>query len=366
MKNSINPAVVSTIAQQISKFYPQFDKKEFLKVASKLPALDLKARVIAVAEELKKHLPESYSKSIQIINQVVASDQLEGFALWPFSEYISKYGILDFDLSMLAMHLLTQKFTSEFAVRPFFIHDSKKVLKYFKTWTKDENHHVRRWVSEGSRPLLPWGMRLPQFVTDPSDTLILLEQLKYDEELYVRKSVANHLNDISKHHPKLVIETISRWEKNAPTKHQPKMIWIKRQALRTLIKKGNPEALKLMGVKGDAKIKMSPILLNQSKFKIGDQLQFSFEITSTAKTKQKLVVDYLIHFMKSNGSAKPKVYKLKTLELMPNQKQKIDKSHSLKLITTMVYYPGMHRISIQVNGKIFSEKNWLFDCLGKK
>jgi 3-methyladenine DNA glycosylase AlkC len=359
-KNLINPKVIQKIASEISNVWNPFDQREFVKISKKMEPLELKARVLLITEELKKHLPESYPKALKVLVKVIEKGRLEGFELWPFSEYIGQFGLDDFDLSMHAMHSLTQKFTSEFAVRPFFVRDHQKTLQYFKKWSQDKNHHVRRWVSEGSRPLLPWGMRLPVFIQDPTPTLELLTLLKFDEELYVRKSVANHLNDISKHHPELTVHTIVSWEKNCPTEHQKKIEWIKRHSLRTLIKKGNPKALKLMGASGEMKAKVSEIRLMKNTVKLGEKLEFSFTLTSQGKSDQKLVIDYVIHFLKSNGSLGNKVFKLKTIKLEPGEKIEIQKSHSMKPITTMKYCSGEQGLSIQVNGKVVGRKKWSF------
>jgi 3-methyladenine DNA glycosylase AlkC len=359
-KNLISPAVVEDLAREIAHVDPTFNRKGFLTVSKELPPLELKARVLAITSALRENLPSDYRKSVKILVDVLERGKLSGFSLWPFSEYIGQFGLEHFDESMDAMYVLTEKFTSEFAVRPFFLKDTAKTLRYFTKWATDPNHHVRRWVSEGSRPLLPWGARLPEFVKDPRPTLKLLERLKYDEELYVRKSVANHLNDISKSHPKLVLETLRTWQKSAPTKHEAKIAWIKRHALRTLIKKGDPGALRLMGVTGEARIRMSPLSLAKEKLKLGEKLEFHFEVRSTAAKRQKLVIDYVIHFVKANGELSPKVYKLKSIDLDPGEKIGIAKNHSLRPITTKVYHSGLHRVSIQVNGKVFSEKKWHF------
>lgn len=360
-KNWINSDVVKTMATEINSIYKSFDQKEFSKVALEFAPLELKDRVLAITRALKTHLPADYGKALKILVQVMKRDKLNGFSLWPFSEFIGQHGLDHFDESMQAMYLLTQRFTAEFAIRPYFIKDAPRVLNYFKKFANDENHHVRRWVSEGSRPLLPWGLRLPVFIENPQLTIELLELLKFDEELYVRKSIANHLNDISKHHPKLLIETITRWEMSCPTSHLEKIAWIKRQALRTLIKKGHPGALKLMGVGGETKIKMSNLVLNKDRFKLGDKIEFSFAITSQSKKEQKLVVDYLIHFVKANGSLTHKVYKLKSCQIKAGEKISFKKFHSLRPITTMKWYRGQHMISVQVNGKAYSTKKWFFD-----
>ena len=360
-KNWINSDVVNTMATEIASVYKSFDQKEFSKVAHEFAPLELKDRVLMITRALKDYLPSEYDKALKIIVQVMKRNKLKGFSLWPFSEYIGQHGLEHFDESMQAMHLLTQKFTSEFAIRPYFIKDASQVLSYFKKFAHDENEHVRRWVSEGSRPLLPWGLRLSVFVENPHLTLELLEILKFDEALYVRKSIANHLNDISKHHPKVVIDTISSWIRSCPPEHADKMAWIKRQGLRTLIKKGHPGALKLMGVGGETKIKVGNLVLNKERFKLGDKIEFSFVISSESKKEQKLVVDYLIHFVKSNGSLAHKVYKLKSCHIKAGEKISFKKSHSLKPIATMKWYRGEHAISVQVNGKAYSKKKWFFD-----
>jgi 3-methyladenine DNA glycosylase AlkC len=360
-KNWINPKVVEKISQAFLTVYPKFNSKEFKKVSIQLENLELKARVLIISRELKKHLPDNYQISIELITKVLKMDKLKGFELWPISEYISQNGLEHFEESMQAMYLLTQQFTSEFAIRPFFVKDHQKVLKYFHRWSKDKNHHVRRWVSEGSRPLLPWGLKLSTFIDSPQLTISLLENLKFDEELYVRKSVSNHLNDISKHHPDLVIKTLQEWEKGCPKVHLQKINWIKRQALRTLIKKGNLKALKLMGVNSKTEIKISGFKLNQNKFKLNDKLIFEFKLTSLSNKEQTLVIDYKIDFIKSNGKHSPKIFKLKTVKLEAKKSLTIKKSHDLRAITTMKYYKGKHKLSIQVNGAICSEVIWDFN-----
>lgn len=357
-KNFINAAVVKKIAAGVSGSYSSFDEKSFLKLTKELAPLELKARVLLITKYLKSHLPDSYPEALNILMKAMEKSDLKSFELWPFSEYISQFGLDHFDESMNGMYKLTQRFTSEWAIRPYFIKDHKRVLKYFSKWTSDKNSHVRRWVSEGSRPLLPWGQKLPLFIKEPEHTIELLHKLKFDEELYVRKSVANHLNDISKHHPDVVIKTLSQWQKEAKKEDQDKIIWITRHALRTLIKKGHAGALKLMGVDGKASIKISDIKLNKKDFKLNESLEFSFEIKSTSKSLQKLIVDYAIDFQKANGSKGKKVFKLKTIDLAAGETLQIKKKHSLKPITTMKYYSGVHHLYVQVNGHILKEISW--------
>lgn len=357
----INDKVVKKIGESIHGEYSDFHLKEFTKLSKKLDPLELKDRVLLITSELRKFLPEDFKKSLPILVKAMEKGDLKGFELWPFSEYISQFGLEHFDDSLKAMYKLTQRFTAEWAIRPFLLKDHKKVLNTLSKWTDDKSSHVRRWISEGTRPLLPWGQRIPLFVMDPTHTLLFLDKLRHDEELYVRKSVANHLNDISKNHPQVVIEVLRMWVKDAPTEHQDKINWIKRHALRTLIKKGHPGALKLMGVDGKAEVKLGKVTLNQKKFKLHDKLTFEFTVTSTSKKKQKIVVDYAIDFVKANGKKGKKVYKLKSFDLGPKEEITLKKSHSLKPITTMKYYSGIHHLMIQVNGEMMDKKDFFLE-----
>ena len=359
-KHFINSNVIKKIASEIKSDHSSFSVKAFLKATKDFEPLELKARVLLVTKGLRAYLPQDYKKAVVILVDAIKRDKLSGFELWPFSEYFGQFGLDHFDESMKAMYEMTQRFTSEFAIRPFLLKNHIKVLKYFSKWAHDKNTHVRRWVSEGSRPILPWGGKIPIFIMDPTHTLQLLDQLKFDDELYVRKSVANHLNDITKNHPAIVIKMLKLWQEDCPAEYQDRLNWIKKQALRTLIKKGDKEALKLMGVTGKAKVKMTPLKLNQKKYKLHDKLEFQFEIESTSTSKQTLVIDYLIDFMKANGKKGHKVFKLKTFEVKGREKVLIKKSHSLKPITTMKYYSGLHHVLIQINGEIVGKADFDF------
>ncbi|HXH73459.1 MAG TPA: hypothetical protein VNJ08_00740 [Bacteriovoracaceae bacterium] len=346
------------MGKEILIFYPDFPYKTFIKLVDGLDDKELKARVLLITSELKKKLPTHYPDALAIIVKVIENGNLKGFALWPFSEYIGQFGLDHFDNSLKAMYILTQSFTSEFAIRPYLIKNPVRVMKYFQKWSTDKNTHVRRWVSEGSRPLLPWGERLPIFIMDPTPNLLLLDKLKFDPELYVRKSVANHLNDISKNQPLVVIKLLRMWEKDCPEEHLAKIKWIKSHALRTLIKKGHKDALEIMGVMGKAKVKISALMLNQKEYKLGDKLEFQVKLTSTSTKVQKIIIDYLIDFMKSNGTKSSKIFKFKTFELKAGESINLKKSHNLKPITTMTYYHGLHHLMIQVNGDVIAQADW--------
>lgn len=358
-KNLINPTVVQKTSNIFKTAHPPFDEQRFRKISSELNGLELKGRVRRITDALRLELPADFALTATVLEHVLKEKKLTGFELWPISEYISLFGTEHFEESFELMYQLTQQFTSEFAVRPFLLQDPQRVLTKLEGWLKDENVHIRRWISEGTRPLLPWGAKIPSFVAKPA-TIHLLDALKYDDELYVRKSIANHLNDISKHHPELVIETLRKWVSSAPKIQHEKINWIKKQALRTLIKKGHPKALGLMGVADKSAVKIAKLKLNKEKFKLGETLEFEFVLESTGTKAQKIIVDYGIGFLKSNGSLSTKMFKLKTIELGPKEKVLIKKRHSLKAITTSTFYSGRHELILQVNGKILKKIDWTF------
>lgn len=354
-KNWINKDLVLRISAHIQKHSSQFDFKSFEKVGGKLQELEMKPRVQLIREALHKSLPTNYNKTLSILLKATLSPHkntkpLKGFDLWPFTDFVQTYGLSNLDESLQALAEFTKLFTAEFAVRPFLIHHPKETLSYFHQWMKSENVHLRRLASEGSRPRLPWGEQLKAFIKDPSPTLPILEALKYDEELYVRKSVANHLNDISKDHPELAIKISKKWLKECPPEHKAKINWIVRHGLRTLIKKGNKSALELLGYSATGKVEVKDLKISTKKVRIGDHLEFSFDL-HTAKGMA-VMVDYIIHHKKSNGSHSPKVFKLTSKELEKKSVTAIRKKHSFKIVTTRTYYPGTHHLEIMVNGEV--------------
>lgn len=358
-KNWINPEVVKRIAASIQKVYPSFDQKSFKRVADRLGPLELKARVHLIRDALAEYLPESFSEISRILMASLENSDLDGFELWPYSELIAQKGLEHPKIAYKALKKLTPRFTSEFAIRPFLNRYPEETLAYLEGCVSDADVHVRRWVSEGTRSRLPWGARLPRFVQDPRPTLKLIESLKYDDELYVRKSVANHLNDVAKDHPEPVIKTLALWKREAKgSAHADKIDWITRHALRTLIKAGNVDALKLIGVNGDAQIRIGDLELTRKNIRMNEKLEFRFEVSSQSSQQQKLVIDYVIHHRKSNGGTSPKVFKLKTLELPARGKVSIEKKHPVKPITTRKYYSGQHHLEIQINGRVLARADW--------
>ena len=345
-KNLFNKAVATRISNAIKKHYPDFNSTSFLKnIDKELLPLELKERVAFITSRLHTHLPEDPEQSIPIL--VKSLDKLAGFSLWPLTHYIAVYGLDHFDLSMNALKEMTKLFTSEFAVRPFFIKDQKRALKLFKVWAGDENEHVRRLVSEGSRPLLPWGQKLHGFVLDPEVSWNLLEKLKNDPTEYVRKSVANHINDHSKNHPDYVIEKLLEWHHSLDK--TPELTWVIKHASRSLIKKGLKKAFLLHGVE-DSKIKLIEQKILNKKIKLGQKLIVEVTLKNLSKTTAQIILDNEMHFLKANNKHSIKVFKGKKISLSANQTIKVEMAIPLKIVTTRVYYPGVQYWTVKING----------------
>lgn len=354
-KNWIDVSLLKTMATSLTSVHPKFDSKALMQCQYDFPKLELKGRVQCVTKRLHELLPSEYPKALDLLMRSVRQGQLSGFALWPYSQFIQTYGREDFDLSFEAMKEMTKLFSSEFAIRPFLKADPKRGLKKMLALTKSKDEHLRRWASEGSRPRLPWGERIHFFINEPESTLAILTALRFDESLYVRKSVSNHLNDISKDHPELVIKVLREWHQTTPVKHQAKIDWITRQALRGLIKQGHSSALQLVGVDSQAKIKMHSFKLDRAKLKLGQKITLEVWIESSATKSQKLIVDYVVHHVKSNGQTSPKVFKWKVIDLGAKEKLGLMKNHSVKPITTRAYYEGRHQVEVMINGQILGK-----------
>lgn len=357
-KHWIGEALLARLAEGIDRVKPGLDTTRLRALTPRLAPLELKDRVRLVRDTLRDILPARYPQALAILLAVARQPALKGFDLWPITEYVQAYGLDDFDRSLRALHQLTQRFTAEFALRPFLKQDPARTFAVLERWAADASHHVRRAASEGSRPRLPWGERVPALIEDPRPGLAVLEKLRFDPELYVRKSVANHLNDISKDHPALVITTLRRWQREAGPAQRANARWIVRHALRGLIKQGHPGALRLIGVSHRADVAVRDFTMARKRLRVGDTLHFTLAVESTSPSPQRVVVDYILHFVNASGSHGVKVFKLKTFELPGKGRVELSKSHSLKPITTRTYYPGEHRLQIQVNGAVKHDVSW--------
>lgn len=360
IRDVFNPKAVSEMGQRIKKVFSTFDLKGFENsINPKLSELTYSERLQLIKDGLVTYLPDDFPTAAKIIIDSLLpaynTDVLEGtndrFIIATKAVYIAEKGLEHFDISMNALYEITKRMTSEWGVRPFFIKYPEETLAVFKKWAKDKDPHVRRLVSEGSRPYLPWGKKLPQFEKDPKLTIALLELLKDDSSEYVRRSVANHLNDHAKKHGDLVVETLKRWQSEGSNKDKDRMI---KHALRTLLKKGHAGALDILGFKKGAKVVVQNLSADK-KVKVGTYLNFSFDIKSTGKTNQPLMIDYVIYYQKANGELAPKVFKMTTKTLAAAAQLAFAKRQSFKVISTRKFHLGAHKLAVQVNGEELAE-----------
>ncbi|HEY9067492.1 MAG TPA: DNA alkylation repair protein [Burkholderiaceae bacterium] len=362
-KNLINPGTVREIGAQLARAWPAFDRKRFEKLAATgLEALEFKARARHVADALEATLPDDFDAAAAVLEASLApvgtsrstvapdaprGDGLNGWAVWPLGDYVARRGLATPERALRTLHALTQRFTAEWPLRTFIEAHPELTFATLAVWAQDASEHVRRLVSEGSRPRLPWGLQLKGLIADPSPTLPLLLALQDDESEYVRRSVANHLNDIAKDHP----EIVAAWVETHLLEASAQRRALLRHASRTLIKRGDPRMLKAWGLgrklRGAATLALAP-----KRVALGDSLELAITLQSSARTTQKLVVDYAVHHVKANGATSPKVFKGWVLELAPGEERALRKRHSLRVITTRRYHAGRHAVDLLVNGEV--------------
>lgn len=337
------------LAISIRDVYPAFQAEDFVTgiMAPPWEELELKARVREVTIHLGKYLPSDYEQALSVIDKVVAgySSDFHDFSLMCFPDFVEVFGQDEgyWDLSIAALGRYTQFSSSEFAVRPFIIKHEERMMRQMSLWARHDNEHLRRLASEGCRPALPWGQALTSFKKDPSPVLAILEILKADPSLYVRKSVANNLNDISKTHPDLVVKIARNWYgKNEFTD------WIVKHGCRTLLKKGNQEALALFEFEDAGYVNIAGFALSAPSIFIGESMTFSFTVSAKKTTKVRL--EYGVDYVKANGKCSRKVFQISEILLKASQEKKYTKSHSFANISSRKHYPGIHSITLIVNG----------------
>lgn len=351
------------LSKQLKQAYPHFDGNAFLKQATNgLEHLEMNARVAQFSEALAAYLPENKENALKILTQSLPdllprTDEMTiGWLQWPVGKFIADYGLPHFETSMIAMIELTQRFTSEFAVRPFIEKMPERTISELVKLCDHPSPHVRRWCSEGTRPLLPWGKKLHALVKDPSPVWPILEALKDDPEKYVQKSVGNHLNDIAKHHPDLVVARCKTWMRSAGAERK----WIIQRGLRTLIKDGHPEALELMGYSAPKKIKAT-VKLSPKKITVGEATELRLTIANESKHSQKLLIDYAVIYIRKQQNTGRKVFKWTTTEIGAGEKVEFTKKHPMKKTTTRALYPGKHVVEVMVNGQILVSDSFELD-----
>lgn len=355
LKNSYGPQVPTQISEMISAVHPQFDAAGF--VAASLDGydeLELMERGRHIAAAMAQFLPADPAESIDILLRSLPSEDevanwtgIAGFVFMPHGVFVANHGLACFEESMKLQYEITKRFTSEFSIRTFIAGDYDRTMKRLTKWAHDPNEHVRRLVSEGTRPRLPWAQRLPIFMNNPAPVIALLELLKDDPSSYVRRSVANNLNDIAKDNPGVTVEVAQRWWDETESPERRALI---RHALRTLIKSGDPAALAVLGYASSEAIALDKFFADPANPRIGESVRIGVTATNTSDQPVRVLVDLAIEFVKANGSASPKVFKGSELELPANGSATVKKTVSLRQHTTRKHYPGTHRVAALVNG----------------
>lgn len=374
-KDRISPRAIEGLARDLKWAWPDFQAEEFTaRAGAGLADLEMKGRVVHVADALAATLPEDFTEAAGILVKALERPGFDGWVVYPVDDYVARYGIGHPEVALPLMAGLTSRWSCEFAVRPFIELHPELTFEYFDRWIDSDDEHLRRLVSEGSRPRLPWAARLKAFIEDPSPTISLLDRLADDPSPYVRKSVANHLNDISKNHPDLAVETAKRWLAEAgepggidaaaegltagpaegltadPAAGRRR--WIVSHGLRSLVKAGDPEAMRLLGFDPEADFSLTFFRVAPDEIRIGEAVMIELSLAAADSTP--VMVDYAVHHAGSSGKRSPKVFKLKRTVLKPGVETHFRREHRIREVSVRRIHPGPHLIEVQVNGKILA------------
>jgi len=340
------------LADSLTQLSPRFDRARFLALTlDNLAQRELLDRLHQTALAFAATLPGDYLAQLAVLREL-APRIGHNFVAICLSDFVAREGLAPahFQRSLDALKFFTPFGSAEFAVRPFLVQDLPRTLAIMETWSRDPDEHVRRLASEGSRPRLPWGQRLTALVDDPSPAAPILEQLKADPSLYVRKSVANHLNDITKDHPAWVIARVTAWDRA-----HPGTAWIVRHGLRSLIKAAHPPALALLGVGAAPRLEVTRFAASPARIKLGDTVKLAATLVSTSSRTQRLAVDYVLHYARPGKAASAKVFKWTTLDLAPRATIEVTKRQLIRDFSTRRHHPGRHRVELQINGRRLAE-----------
>ncbi|MFH1497096.1 MAG: DNA alkylation repair protein [Verrucomicrobiota bacterium] len=346
MKDMFNSARYRAIADSLAGLEPRFDAKRFLRLClDGLKERELMDRLRQTAVAFDATAPGTFREKTALLRRHAPSTGHSFIGIWP-CEFVARFGLDDAAFALDALRDLTRHGSAEFAVRPFLVRDQPGTLAVMRGWADDADEHVRRLASEGCRPRLPWGLRLQALVVDPSPTLPILEALRADPSLYVRKSVANHLNDIAKDHPEVVLDIAERWERA-----DARTAWIVKHGLRTLIKKGQPRALALFGAGEKPRLDALDFSCSPRRIRLGDTITLSATLTGAGRKRQNLIVDYVVHYARAGERMSEKVFKWANLELAPGETATLTKRQTIRDFSTRKHHPGKHRVELQVNGQ---------------
>ena len=354
LKNLFDANLINSIGIAVKNEYRLFKLDTFVADVfdQEWKNKELKQRLTHVTICLHKNIPLTYVAQIEILTSIAPN--FTGFTALFFPEFVSTFGLDDYNVSIKALAYFTKYSSSEFAVRNFIVLYPDKMLKQHLIWAKDKNHHVRRLASEGIRPRLPWAMALTQFKKDPTPIIPILELLKADESEYVRKSVANCLNDISKDNPEILLQIVKKWKGNDKNTD-----WIIKHASRGLLKKGSIQALQLFGLNHQLNVEVLNLMLNKLALKIGETLSFETTVYLNENAAQQIRMEYNIYYMKSNGKTSPKIFQIGTYQVKPKQHLTLKRSHKFIELSTRKHYPGEHVLALVINGKEVAQQKFM-------
>jgi 3-methyladenine DNA glycosylase AlkC len=350
IKDFFNRDSIGALGAAIAQADPSFDAHQLLDLVfdAAWEGRELKQRMRHISDVLRSLLPDDYRSALAVLLDAAPHAKGLGFPAMVFSDFVEAFGTNDWDASVPALARFTTLVSAEFAIRPFIASDQDRTLAQMLVWAEDSDPAVRRLATEGSRPRLPWGMRLQALVADPRPVFPILDKLRSDPDENVRRSVANNLNDIAKDHPAVVLEVLRSWGQ-APDEHLPAL---RAHALRTLLKRGDPDAMMLLGFRPDPKVALQSIEVDPPVAAIGTSARLHFVLASTGKGVQPVLVDYAVHYVKADGSTSPKVFKLKTLDLEPGGVVTFSRKLTFVQMSTRTHRPGTHRVEVQVNGVV--------------
>lgn len=358
LKNGYSREYLERLASAVARHHPaRFNRRQFLADVfdEQWNTRELKARLQHIRACLHKHLRLSYIDALDVL--MAAAPEFGGYHAILFPDYVETYGLDQWQPSMKALAHFTQYSSAEFAVRPFLVKDPERMLKQMLRWSRDGNEHLRRLSSEGTRPRLPWAMALPQFKRDPLPLLPILDQLHADPSLYVRKSVANNLNDIAKDNPQVTLDWAQR--------HRGAHVhtdWIIKRACRTLLKRADARALDLFALADAGHVAVKSFALDSDQLQIGETLQFEFALVSkpAGTPLGRLRIEYGIDYVKANGAQARKIFQIGEGNFDETAKT-FRKKHSLRQMTTRTHYAGEHGLAIIVNGRQMALKGFYLE-----
>jgi 3-methyladenine DNA glycosylase AlkC len=341
-----NIEVYQKLTSVTKRVYSKIDEEAFyLAITNNYQSLELMERLKQCTFAFHQYLPQEYPKALCLILQIAS--EFKGFVGMIFPDFVAAYGLKDYKISMQALAELTVYSSSEFAIRPFLREYPKETVEQMENWSLHENEHIRRLASEGLRPVLPWSFKLTEDLDYPKVSERILSQLNNDESLYVRKSVGNHLNDLTKKDSDFVISLIHSWDNS-----QKYTAWIIKKGLRTLIKNGDKRVFEFLGYPKPTGIKIDNLKIGNAEINIGSETRFTFQIENLSNQDLPILIDYIVHYVKKSGTTNPKVFKLRETKISANETFNVSKKIAFKQLSTRIHYSGCHEIEIVVNGVI--------------